>query len=115
YKDYRYPPDDPNKYAHTTMYWTVLASRLIFMVLFENIVVFLVLLISWAIPDIPSKLKDKIRREAHMVNHIMLEEARKTKRHCETNNTDSEAKGDDYKNQNVHRPSNYGEISEETV
>uniref|UniRef100_A0A146LAE4 Anoctamin n=1 Tax=Lygus hesperus TaxID=30085 RepID=A0A146LAE4_LYGHE len=169
YKDYRYPPEHPNKYAHTTMYWTVLASRLIFMVLFENIVVFLVLLISWAIPDIPGKLKDKIRREAHMVNHIMLEEARKSKRDCGKPDMDSEAKGDDYKNQDgkadngytsdfstenldlacelgydtkgwtnaknakrgekwekdlskpphdealVHRPSNYGEISEETV
>ncbi|BES95437.1 Anoctamin [Nesidiocoris tenuis] len=76
YKDYRYPPWHPDKYEHTTMYWTVLAARLIFMVLFENIVVFLVLIISWAIPDIPVKLKEQIRREVYIVNSIIIEQAR---------------------------------------
>lgn len=43
---------------------------------FQNIVIFLVLVIAWAIPDMPVKLKEKIRRETYIINNIIIEQAR---------------------------------------
>lgn len=35
YPDYREPPDSPNKYEYTVMFWNILAARLAFIVVFE--------------------------------------------------------------------------------
>lgn len=35
YRDYRYPPDHENKYAHNMQFWHVLAAKLIFIIAIE--------------------------------------------------------------------------------
>lgn len=80
YPDYREPPWSTHKYDKTILSWTVLAARLAFVVVFENIVVFVVLLVQWCIPDVPGKLKEQIRREAFITNEIIInQEAARTR------------------------------------
>ncbi|XP_073982861.1 anoctamin-1-like [Rhodnius prolixus] len=80
YVDYREPPWATNRYEHTTTYWTILAARLAFVVVFENIVVFTVIMVEWCIPDVPRKLKEQIRRETFITNEIIIhEEAKRTR------------------------------------
>jgi hypothetical protein len=43
YPDYREPPDSPNKYNYTDLFWHILAARLAFVVVFEVFIYFLIL------------------------------------------------------------------------
>ncbi|EZA51402.1 Anoctamin-1 [Ooceraea biroi] len=72
YPDYREPPDSPHKYEYTTMFWHILAAKLAFIVVFENIVALVMILVRWCIPDMSPKLRDTIRREAYITNEIVI-------------------------------------------
>ncbi|XP_076277778.1 anoctamin-1-like isoform X3 [Lasioglossum baleicum] len=72
YPDYREPPNSPNKYQFTIMFWHVLAARLAFIVVFENVVALVMILIRWCIPDMNPKLRDRIRREAYITNETII-------------------------------------------
>ncbi|CAL7952008.1 unnamed protein product [Xylocopa violacea] len=87
YPDYREPPDSPDKYKYTIMFWHVLAARLAFIVVFENIVALVMILVRWCIPDMNPKLRDKIRREAYITNEIIIHQ--EALRACERNSWES--------------------------
>ncbi|CAL7952011.1 unnamed protein product [Xylocopa violacea] len=87
YPDYREPPDSPDKYKYTIMFWHVLAARLAFIVVFENIVALVMILVRWCIPDMNPKLRDKIRREAYITNEIIIHQ--EALRACERSADDS--------------------------
>ncbi|XP_076753625.1 anoctamin-1-like isoform X2 [Xylocopa sonorina] len=87
YSDYREPPDSPDKYKYTTMFWHVLAARLAFIVVFENIVALVMILVRWCIPDMNPKLRDKIRREAYITNEIIIHQ--EALRACERSSWES--------------------------
>ncbi|KAL5010330.1 hypothetical protein ScPMuIL_012635 [Solemya velum] len=72
YRDFRNPPWSEEKYAYSEQYWHILAARLAFVVIFENVVVVMTSLIAWLIPDMPAKLKKRIRREAYITNEIVI-------------------------------------------
>ncbi|KAH9525293.1 Anoctamin-3 [Bulinus truncatus] len=72
YKDFRNPPWEDTEYRRSTEFWHVLAARLAFVVVFENVVVVITSLISWLIPDVPTILKEQIHREAYITNEIVL-------------------------------------------
>ncbi|BFZ24946.1 hypothetical protein BsWGS_27984 [Bradybaena similaris] len=72
YKDFRNPPWAEEPYDVSSAYWHVLAARLAFICVFENIVVVVTSLLSWLIPDIPSDLREQIRRETYVTNEIVL-------------------------------------------
>ncbi|VEN38241.1 unnamed protein product [Callosobruchus maculatus] len=74
YPDYREPPGADKEYQHTSMYWEILAVRLAFVVIFENVVVLVMIIVKWCIPDIPSALRDQIRREAYITNEIIIQQ-----------------------------------------
>ncbi|XP_043249984.1 anoctamin-1-like isoform X2 [Colletes gigas] len=74
YPDYREPPNSTNKYDYTIMFWHVLAARLAFIVVFENIVALVMILVRWCIPDMNPQLRDKIRREAYITNEIIIQQ-----------------------------------------
>ncbi|XP_066905567.1 anoctamin-1 [Halyomorpha halys] len=137
YPDYREPPWSPDKYMKTNMYWRVLAARLTFVVIFENIVVMVVVFVGWCIPDVPTRLKEQIRREAFITNEIIIhQEAIRTRNSRFENSEQDQRNSDDGHNvvfqppkkkwnkdfsvkpqdeALVHRPSAYGEIFEDTV
>lgn len=71
YRDFRNPPG-PDQYEYSQAYWHVLAARFAFVVAFENFVVVVTSLIAYLIPDVPSKVKKEIRREAYIANEIVI-------------------------------------------
>lgn len=81
YAEFRNPPDDPHKYKRPLIYWHILAARLAFIVVYQNLVSFIVTVVEWTIPDISRKLNDRIKREAYKVNEIIIKnETEKAKR-----------------------------------
>ncbi|XP_054270658.1 anoctamin-1 isoform X2 [Macrosteles quadrilineatus] len=138
FSDYREPPWSPHKYEKTTMYWHVLAARLAFVVLFENLVVVLVLVVQWLIPDIPAKLSEQIRREAYLTNEIIIsQEAQRVCKRSRSTTNSLESVEPTFTNKSpdilpnkhqskftreeiqdaamIHRPQSFGEICEECV
>ncbi|XP_073423871.1 anoctamin-2 [Dendrobates tinctorius] len=77
YKDYREPPWSPNHYDFSKQYWTVLAVRLAFVILFQNLVMFLSTMVDWLIPDIPKDISEQIKREKSMIVNVFLKEEHK--------------------------------------
>ncbi|XP_045453771.1 anoctamin-5-like [Melitaea cinxia] len=67
---------DGDDYEHTNWYWHVMGARLAFVVVFENVVALVMIIVRWAIPDISVELRDRIRREAYVINSFIMEETR---------------------------------------
>lgn len=75
YNEYRNPPWHENKYKRPLIYWHILAARLAFIVVFQNVVSLVQMIVAWAIPDVPRKLRDQIKREDHLIReHIISQE-----------------------------------------
>ncbi|CAG0916416.1 unnamed protein product [Notodromas monacha] len=80
YVDYRHPYWNPEKYQNTRTYWHILAARFAFIVIFQNVVFFMINVIRWMIPDVPKKLAEQIAREEFLTNQlIMTEELKRAK------------------------------------
>ncbi|NWI97479.1 ANO2 protein, partial [Pitta sordida] len=80
FKDYREPPWSPNQYEFSKQYWAVLSARLAFVILFQNLVMFLSVLVDWMIPDIPKDISKQIKKEkAVLVDFFLKEEHEKVK------------------------------------
>uniref|UniRef100_A0A8C2NJ86 Anoctamin n=1 Tax=Capra hircus TaxID=9925 RepID=A0A8C2NJ86_CAPHI len=80
FKDYREPPWAPNPYEFSKQYWAVLSARLAFVIIFQNLVMFLSVLVDWMIPDIPTDISDQIKREKSLfVDFFLKEEHEKLK------------------------------------
>ncbi|XP_053319548.1 anoctamin-2 [Spea bombifrons] len=77
YKDYREPPWSPNQYDFSKQYWTVLAVRLAFVILFQNLVMFLSAVVDWLIPDIPKDISEQIKKEKTVLVNVFLKEEHK--------------------------------------
>nr|XP_026484489.1 anoctamin-1 isoform X6 [Vanessa tameamea] len=67
---------DGDDYEHTNWYWHVMGARLAFVVVFENVVALVMIIVRWAIPDMSGELRDRIRREAYVINSFIMEETR---------------------------------------
>uniref|UniRef100_A0A674E017 Anoctamin n=1 Tax=Salmo trutta TaxID=8032 RepID=A0A674E017_SALTR len=74
YKDYREPPWSAEAYQFSKTYWAVLAARLAFVILFQNLVMFLSLLVAWAIPDVPKNISEQLKREKTLLVDVFLRE-----------------------------------------
>ncbi|NXD66000.1 ANO2 protein, partial [Eolophus roseicapillus] len=74
FKDYREPPWSPNQYEFSKQYWAVLSARLAFVILFQNLVMFLSVLVDWMIPDIPKDISEQIKKEKSMLVDFFLKE-----------------------------------------
>ncbi|XP_043474457.1 anoctamin-1-like [Leptopilina heterotoma] len=73
YPDYREPPNSVNKYQYTNLFWHILAARLAFVVVFENVVALVMILVRWIIPDMSNSLRKRIRREIYITNEIIIQ------------------------------------------
>ncbi|XP_056334818.1 anoctamin-1 [Danio aesculapii] len=74
YKDYRDPPWSPESYQLSKQYWSVLAARLAFVIFFQNLAMFLSMLVAWLIPDVPRSLKEQLKREKTLLMDLLLTE-----------------------------------------
>ncbi|XP_029969933.1 anoctamin-2b [Salarias fasciatus] len=74
YKDYREPPWSGEAYQFSKQYWCVLAARLAFVILFQNLVMFLSLMVAWVIPDVPKTIVEQLKREKKLLVEVFLQE-----------------------------------------
>ncbi|XP_051512184.1 anoctamin-1 [Myxocyprinus asiaticus] len=74
YKDYRDPPWSPESYQLSKQYWSVLAARLAFVIFFQNLAMFLSMLVAWLIPNVPRSLKEQLKREKALLLDLLLTE-----------------------------------------
>ncbi|KAM5137927.1 anoctamin-1 isoform 5-T5 [Mantella aurantiaca] len=74
YKDYREPPWSEDKYDITKEFWAVLAARLAFVIVFQNLVMFMSDFVDWIIPDIPKDISEQIHREKVLMVEVFLKE-----------------------------------------
>ncbi|KAJ6668442.1 hypothetical protein lerEdw1_011924 [Lerista edwardsae] len=80
FKDYREPPWSENQYEFSKQYWAVLSARLAFVIIFQNLVMFLSVLVDWLIPDIPKDISEQIKKEkSELVDFFLKEEHEKLK------------------------------------
>ncbi|XP_061466611.1 anoctamin-5 isoform X6 [Rhineura floridana] len=73
YRDYRYPPDHEKEYAHTMQFWHILAAKMAFIIIMEHVVFIVKFFVAWMIPDVPSEVKAKIKREKYLTQRILHE------------------------------------------
>jgi anoctamin-1 len=81
YPEFRNGPDADPPYKRPDYYWKILAARLAFILIFQNVVVWLQQFIDWVIPDKPDKLDSLIKRENYLVSSKIIQEERARKSH----------------------------------
>lgn len=75
YSEYRHPPWEfpiEEKYKRPTIYWHILAARLAFIVVYQNVVTLVIMVVQWAIPDIPKRLQAQMKREMYRTSEIII-------------------------------------------
>uniref|UniRef100_A0A3B1JFS6 Anoctamin n=1 Tax=Astyanax mexicanus TaxID=7994 RepID=A0A3B1JFS6_ASTMX len=71
YRDYRYPPGHHRQYTHTMQFWHILAAKMAFIIIMEHVVFVVKFFVAWLIPDVPSEVKARIKRERHLVQEYL--------------------------------------------
>ncbi|XP_078113279.1 anoctamin-5 isoform X3 [Sander vitreus] len=71
YRDYRYPPGHERQYSHTMQFWHILAAKLAFIIIMEHVVFLVKFFVAWMIPDVPSEVKARIKRERYLVQEYL--------------------------------------------
>ncbi|XP_075907912.1 anoctamin-1a isoform X2 [Nelusetta ayraudi] len=90
YKDYREPPWSRTPYDFSKQFWVVLAARLAFVIVFQNVVMLMSDFVDWLIPDIPKDISLQMHKEKIlMVELFMKEEHGKRLAAKENHNRDS--------------------------
>ncbi|XP_041852715.1 anoctamin-1-like isoform X1 [Melanotaenia boesemani] len=74
YKDYRDPPWSPTAYEISKEFWTVLAVRLAFVIVFQNVVMLMNDIVDWLIPDIPKDISLQIHKEKILMVDLFMKE-----------------------------------------
>jgi len=73
YPDYKTSYEDSeHKYENNAQFWHIWFARLLFVVIFENVVAITIMALKLAIPDISAQLKYRIRREAYITKEIII-------------------------------------------
>ncbi|XP_056312131.1 anoctamin-2b [Danio aesculapii] len=74
YKDYREPPWSNEPYQFSKQYWSVLAARLGFVILFQNLVIIMSMLVAWLIPDMPKNISEQLKKDKTLLVDVFLNE-----------------------------------------
>ncbi|XP_016098738.1 anoctamin-1-like, partial [Sinocyclocheilus grahami] len=76
YKDYRDPPWSATPYEFSREFWAILAARLAFVIVFQNVVMLMSDFVDWLIPDIPKDISIQIHKERNLVVELFMKEER---------------------------------------
>ncbi|XP_065812796.1 anoctamin-1 isoform X1 [Labrus bergylta] len=74
YKDYREPPWSTTPYEISKEFWAVLAVRLAFVIVFQNVVMLMSDVVDWLIPDIPKDISLQIHKEKILLVDLFMKE-----------------------------------------
>ncbi|XP_026124285.1 anoctamin-1a isoform X2 [Carassius auratus] len=76
YKDYRDPPWSNTPYEFSREFWAILAARLAFVIIFQNVVMLMSDFVDWLIPDIPKDISIQIHKERNLVVELFMKQER---------------------------------------
>ncbi|XP_059393475.1 anoctamin-1a isoform X2 [Carassius carassius] len=76
YKDYRDPPWSDTPYEFSREFWAILAARLAFVIIFQNVVMLMSDFVDWLIPDIPKDISIQIHKERNLVVELFMKQER---------------------------------------
>uniref|UniRef100_A0A673M3F1 Anoctamin n=1 Tax=Sinocyclocheilus rhinocerous TaxID=307959 RepID=A0A673M3F1_9TELE len=76
YKDYRDPPWSATPYEFSREFWAILAARLAFVIVFQNVVMLMSDFVDWLIPDIPKDISIQIHKERNLIVELFMKEER---------------------------------------
>ncbi|KAJ4937517.1 hypothetical protein JOQ06_002152, partial [Pogonophryne albipinna] len=102
YKDYREPPWSATPYEISKEFWTVLAVRLAFVIIFQNVVMLMSDVVDWLIPDIPKDISMQIHKEKILLVELFMREE-----HSKSRNLDSRVSGEGKANSSSSNNNNY--------
>ncbi|KAA0724050.1 Anoctamin-5 Gnathodiaphyseal dysplasia 1 protein [Triplophysa tibetana] len=86
YPDYRYPPGHEKQYKHNMQFWHILAAKMAFIIIMEHVVFVVKFFVAWLIPDVPSDVKARIKRERYLIQEYLHNyEVEKLKVHLRQN------------------------------
>ncbi|KAL0968812.1 hypothetical protein UPYG_G00272210 [Umbra pygmaea] len=71
YRDYRNPPGHEKEYEHSMKFWHILAAKLAFIIIMEHVVFLVKFFVAWMIPDVPSEVKARIKRERYLIQEYL--------------------------------------------
>lgn len=74
YKDYREPPWSNTPYDLSKEFYAVLAARLAFVIVFQNVVMLMSDVVDWVIPDIPKDISLQIHKEKILMVDLFMKE-----------------------------------------
>ncbi|XP_066503527.1 anoctamin-1a isoform X2 [Hoplias malabaricus] len=74
YKDYRDPPWSETPYELSKEFWNILAARLAFVIVFQNVVMLMSDFVDWLIPDIPKDISVQIHKEKNLIVELFMKE-----------------------------------------
>ncbi|XP_051558383.1 anoctamin-1a isoform X2 [Myxocyprinus asiaticus] len=74
YKDYRDPPWSDTPYEFSREFWAILAARLAFVIVFQNVVMLMSDFVDWLIPDIPKDISLQIHKERNLIVELFMKE-----------------------------------------
>ncbi|NWZ71801.1 ANO1 protein, partial [Acrocephalus arundinaceus] len=104
YKDYREPPWSENKYDISKDFWAVLAARLAFVIVFQNLVMFMSEFVDWIIPDIPKDISQQIHKEKVLMVEVFMREEQGKLQMLETWKDKDKRKGENCNNHSPRLP-----------
>ncbi|XP_008308325.1 anoctamin-5-like isoform X2 [Cynoglossus semilaevis] len=73
YRDYRYPPGHEREYKQTMQFWHILAAKMAFIIIMEHVVFVVKFFVAWMIPDVPSDVTARIKRERYVIQEYLHE------------------------------------------
>ncbi|XP_057203750.1 anoctamin-1a isoform X2 [Triplophysa rosa] len=74
YKDFRDPPGSDTPYDFSRQFWAILAARLAFVIMFQNVVMLMSDFVDWLIPDIPKDISTQIHKERNLIVELFMKE-----------------------------------------
>ncbi|TSL68260.1 Anoctamin-1 [Bagarius yarrelli] len=74
YKDYRDPLWSDTPYELSREFWNILAARLAFVIVFQNMVMLMSDFVDWIIPDIPKDISLQIHKEKNLIVELFMKE-----------------------------------------
>ncbi|KAG7282118.1 hypothetical protein CRUP_008230 [Coryphaenoides rupestris] len=102
YKDYREPPWSTTPYEISKEFWAVLAARLAFVIVFQNVVMLMSDVVDWLIPDIPKDISTQIHKEKILMVELFMREEQGKMLHCVTAEGVASAGGDKQEKRNSY-------------
>uniref|UniRef100_A0A1A8EYZ9 Anoctamin n=2 Tax=Nothobranchius korthausae TaxID=1143690 RepID=A0A1A8EYZ9_9TELE len=110
YKDYREPPWSSTPYDLSKEFWAILAVRLAFVIVFQNVVMLMSDFVDWLIPDIPKDISLQIHKEKILMVELFMKEEQGKRLAVQDNHNQETCTSPSSEDQSPSRPRSHSVI-----